>query len=57
MTKATNLHYICNSTRVTALHSCYMKNSLVFSQSDARNFFYVYCYKRNQEFAREERIR
>ena len=57
MTKATNLHSICNSTRVTALHSCYMKNALVFSQSDARNFFYVYYYKRNQEFAREERIR
>ena len=57
MTKATNLHSICNSTRVTALRSCYMKNALVFSQSDARNFFYVYYYKCNQEFAREERIR
>ena len=57
MTKATNLHSICNSTRVTALRSCYMKNALVFSQSDARNFFYVYYYKRKQEFAREERIR
>ena len=25
-------------TRVTTLHSCYMKNVLVFSQSDVRNF-------------------
>ena len=29
---------ICN------LHSCYMKNALVFSQSDARNFFQVHYY-------------
>ena len=27
---------ICN------LHSCYMKNAFVFSQSDARNFFQVH---------------
>ena len=27
---------ICN------LHSCYMKNALVFSQSDARNYFQVH---------------
>ena len=26
-------------TRVTTLHTCYMKNAPVFSQSDARNFF------------------
>ena len=42
--KATKLHepvrrelfVIC--TRVTTLHSCYMKNALVSSQSDASNF-------------------
>ena len=26
-------------TRVTTLHSCYMKNALVFGQSDSSNFF------------------
>ena len=26
-------------TRVTTLHSCHMKNTSVFSQSDAHNFF------------------
>ena len=31
------LFVIC--TRVKTLHSCYMKNATVFSQSDARNFF------------------
>ena len=31
------LFVIC--TRVTTLHSCYMKNAPVFSQSDTRNFF------------------
>ena len=31
------LFVIC--TRGTTLHSCYMKNSLVFSQSDVRYFF------------------
>ena len=31
------LFVIC--TRVTTLHSCYMKNPPVFSQSDTRNFF------------------
>ena len=30
---------ICNCTSVTTLHSCYMKNAHVFSQSDARNVF------------------
>ena len=29
-------------TRVTTLHSCYMKIALIFSQSDKRNFFHVY---------------
>ena len=31
------IFFIC--TRVTTLHPCYMKNALVFSQSDARYFF------------------
>ena len=29
-------------TRVTTLHSCYMKIALIFSQSDKRNFFFMY---------------
>ena len=29
---------------VTTLHSYYMKNGLVFSQSDARNFFITFSY-------------
>ena len=32
-------HYFVICTCVTTLHSCYMKNALVFSQSDARKFF------------------
>ena len=36
------LFVIC--TRVASLHSCYMKNALVFSQSEARNYF---IYTRN----------
>ena len=36
------LFVIC--TRVASLHSCYMKNALVFSQSEARNYF---MYTRN----------
>ena len=35
--EARALFVIC--TRVITLHSCYMKNAFVFSQSDARNFF------------------
>ena len=34
-----NCTLFVNSTRVTALHSFYMKNELVFSQSVARAFF------------------
>ena len=33
-----------NCIRVTTLHSYYMKNGLVFSQSDARNFFITFSY-------------
>ena len=40
------LFVIC--TRVTTLDSCYMKNALVFSQSEARYFFLVYNYIPNQ---------
>ena len=32
-------HYFVICTCVTTLHSCYMKNALVFSQSDASKFF------------------
>ena len=35
--EARALFVIC--TRVITLHSCYMKNAFVFSQSEARNFF------------------
>ena len=33
-----------NCIRVTTLHSYYMKNGLVFSQSDVRNFFITFSY-------------
>ena len=43
--------YSCYSFALVLYEKC------THAQSDARNFFYVYCYERNQEFAREERIR
>ena len=34
-------------TSGTTLHTCYMKNALVFSSSDAHNFFHVDHYVSN----------
>ena len=40
-----------NCIRVTTLHSYYMKNGLVFSQSDVRNFFMYIITRRESEIS------